>query len=149
MRPLRQELFDDPETGEIGDCLRTCLRMCLPETIGYIPHFSAWEGGRQRENLHTFLENKGYKLLEFPLVDDGRSFKNLVHSLYPRYRDFTFILSGRSPRNKDRAHAIVISGGRIHDPHPSDDGLAGPLPEGMWLMELIIPYTSPCVVQDP
>lgn len=53
--------------------------------------------------------------------------------------DVHTIAGGPSPRNCKRGHAVVVRGTGptvFHDPHPSRDGLSGPIEEWYWFEKI-------------
>lgn len=107
-----QTIFDDV----YGDCLRACVASILGFPIEEMPNF--WE---QTQDISEFwnlnngwlMENYGFKILSFQLLPKDR---HVIDGLL-------CVACAKSPR-ADTDHAVVWQDGLVHDPHPSNAGLA-------------------------
>jgi len=120
MKPIYQTIFDDT----YGDCFRACVASIFEFSIEEMPNF--WE---QTQDLNEFwqlndewlMKNRGFKCFHFQLPSKH---KYLI-------KDLLCIACAKSlKRNEDEElselvdHAVVWKNGLLHDPHPSEAGLA-------------------------
>lgn len=135
-----QTILADPARGDghdaegrAGDCVRTCVASIFEVAdLNRVPNF-ADEGGEWKWFLAMRLWARERDLdfggastsfPVFPVPVDGPQ----------RYA----LVSGPSPRG-DFLHMVIadsVTGEILHDPHPSRDGLAGPISD-------VIAVTSP------
>lgn len=124
------KLIDDPGTG---DCFRACVASVLELPLRAVPHFcgdrlrgvdielNGWSLDNWFIHVKTWAKLVG---LEVELVKNVEGWKGRgVHKGH-------VIASGPSPRDtKSTLHGVVMNKDEeiVHDPHPSRDGLAGPI----------------------
>jgi len=112
MKKVYQTVFNDT----LGDCFRACVASIFEFPIEEMPNF--WE---QTQDVSEFWQlnddwiskNKGYRAisLEFKKKD-----RHLVDGIL-------CIACANSPRG-DIDHAVIWQDCLLHDPHPSNAGLA-------------------------
>jgi len=112
MIPVQQTIFDDT----YGDCFRACVASIFEFPIEEMPNF--WEQTQDvsefwKLNNEWLVKNKGVKCVSFQLSMDD------MHVI----EDLLCVACAKSPRG-DMDHAVVWNNGLIHDPHPSNAGLA-------------------------
>jgi len=112
MIPVQQTIFDDT----YGDCFRACVASIFEFPIEEMPNF--WEQTQDvsefwKLNNEWLVKNKGFKCPSFQLSMDD------MHVI----EDLLCVACAKSPRG-DMDHAVVWNNGLIHDPHPSNAGLA-------------------------
>lgn len=112
MKPIYQTIFDNI----LGDCFRACVASIFEFPINDMPNF--WEQTQEVSEFWKFNDdwiskNKGYRCISFQFSDKDK----------PLVDGILCIACAKSPRgNMD--HAVVWQDGIIHDPHPSNAGLA-------------------------
>lgn len=112
MKPVQQTIFDD----FLGDCFRACVASIFEFPIEDMPNF--WEQTQDVEefwklNNGWLMENKGFKCINISfLPEDIYIIQGLL-----------CVACAKSPRG-EVDHAVVWQDGLIHDPHPSNAGLA-------------------------
>lgn len=143
MLPVKQTRVGFGEGNEPpGNCWAACIASIFEVNLEELPdeakHWTkgckpedSWES-HEREVL-DWLKEKGYVLVTV------RCHQLFVNGQGWRFNDCYNILSGPSPRNPALQHAVVGKGNKIvHDPHPSNDGLAGD-PDKDWYYEFFLP----------
>lgn len=120
MRPIDQTIYGDGEEGRpVGNCFQACVASMLELPLDEVPHFAQDSGDDWYDDTRNFVrEHSG--------MDFGCFVPGFPHHTQP---DQYVIGSGPSPRG-DFLHAVIldgITGGLVHDPHFSRDGLAGPV----------------------
>ncbi|MCK4785640.1 MAG: hypothetical protein KAV87_17935 [Desulfobacteraceae bacterium] len=113
MKPVKQLICKGEDHG---DCFRACVASILELAILAVPNFAEQSQSDDEfwELNNRWAARKGYKYVTIYLEKSNR------HII----KDILCIASGKSPRRKDRSHAIVWLNSKIHDPHPSNDFLA-------------------------
>ena len=118
MKPIKQTVLHDPESGQYGNCMQAFIASVLELPLDSVPHF--YRDGCDAETFHRrvndFLGEFNLALLNLDVEAHVRAFdiKGIVHEL-----------SGESSRGV--SHATVGKDGHmIHDPHPSGDGILTP-----------------------
>jgi hypothetical protein len=110
-------LLGDP-SGRPGDCLRAAVATVLQEDPDDVPHFAeAPDWIRAVLDWRPGLFRFDYRRIDGPIAfpADGAARPWVVGC-------------GQSPRGVLHAVVLAADDGRlIHDPHPSRDGLSGPL----------------------
>ena len=112
MKPVNQTIFDDV----LGDCFRACVASIFEFPIEEMPNF--WE---QTQDVSEFwaLNDRwitgktGCRCVSFCFEEKDLHFVDNI----------LCIACAKSPRG-DMDHAVVWKNGVIHDPHPSNAGLA-------------------------
>lgn len=135
-----------------GDCHRTALACLLDlEDPSHAPHFIGthellklqgenfdWQAAQER-----WLNDLGYTTAniiyngEMPIGDlfDFMAVRN-PHALY--------LMGGRSPRGFN--HTVIARGGGFyHDPHPDGGYLVGPMDNGVWEIDFLLPLNMKIV----
>ena len=112
MKPVYQSVFDNV----LGDCFRACAASIFELRLEDIPNF--WEQTQDvsefwKLNNDWFSKEKGYRCISFQLKKEDI---HLVDGVL-------CVALARSPRG-DIDHAVVWRDGVVHDPHPSNAGLA-------------------------
>lgn len=121
----RQRVYADPRrtdgadtNGIPGDCLRACVAALLDAPYDTVPHFglrrSWWEAMRRWVREH---HNADFAPL-VPVDGTVRPFLAVAPDI--------MVGVGGSPRRLGRRHAVLLDPDLrlVHDPHPSDAGLA-------------------------
>ena len=129
----------NPDAGEYGDCLRTCIA-CLvdAEQVSDVPHFAQanphdidalWLSVR-----HWLMDEHNMSLWFIPYgTDDWQQVTETCASLNPAMR---YMLQGSSDGGD---HIVICEGDRIiHDPAPGGGGLIGPGSNGVFMVVLIV-----------
>lgn len=112
MKSVYQTIFDD----RVGDCFRACVASIFEFPINDMPNF--WE---QTQDVTEFWElnndwltkNKGYRCVSLEFKKEDRHWVD----------GLLCVACAKSPRG-DIDHAVVWKDGIVHDPHPSNTGLA-------------------------
>lgn len=131
MKPVKQTIFGE----RTGNCFAACIASILEVPLDTVPNFCATsvtpEGQDWLMAANQWLAGKGLALLDVDIQPDGSLGR--INAL----SDGAYcIISGKSPRG-EFSHATV---GRyrldnksvthwldfVHDPHPSNEFLAGP-----------------------
>ena len=123
MRPVRQSIFPGDPSGRLGDCLRACVASLVSEILDDVPHFieaDDWFGGLQRwvESWSDGAYTAVCVAPSWPAIDNPPG-----DDIWPD----AVIATGPSPRGIWH-HCVLVdpwTGALVHDPHPSDAGLAG------------------------
>lgn len=128
MTPVDQLVLHDPPA--LGDCLRACVASVLDLPGQEVPHFvqigadvhgdTEDDGVAWYQEMQRFLAAHGLDVL-WCSIDQ-------VDEYLPWSVMDVCMLQGPSPRG-DFSHIVVgrPDGTILHDPHPSRDGLAGPV----------------------
>ena len=114
----RDQQHIDPKTG---DCFATCVASLLDLPRDEVPNFMlAGPGEEWWMELQRWLGNRGLQCA-------------VTKVEVRRPETGYWIGSGRSPRGNYH-HAVIMLGDDIaHDPHPSRDGLDGPVKFCYWI----------------
>lgn len=138
----KQRYFHKPETGEIGDCWRTCIAciLDLPD-VHYIPHFyqEFWKpGGNVTQLVDKATNNilrKHYDLMfvEYPVECPSLADLDVYLNYY--YPD-TYIILGCSSKNG--GHSVVRKGSYMWDPAKDNSGCVGPMDDGYYWIGLLV-----------
>lgn len=112
MIPVNQIILDNV----LGDCFRACVASIFEMLIKEMPNF--WEQTQDAEifwklNDDWITRNKGFRCVTFLFEPENR---HLVDGIL-------CIAIAKSPRG-EVDHAVIWKDGIIHDPHPSNAGLA-------------------------
>ena len=119
MTPHTQQILNEPEIGQIGDCFRTCVACLLDVAPEIVPHvYFDGNCAEAIDRMNAWLEPRGLGIIEFavPATQDLKQLYITGH----------FILSGTSPRNPKFLHSVIAKGNSfdvVHDPHPSRAGV--------------------------
>lgn len=140
-RHYRQIITDGGAGGVPGDCFRTSIGMCLGLPPTAIPHFvdtrfhDDW-----RAAARAWLAHRQLDMVELPMGTDQGA---IIAQIAASANDVPVMLSGWAERGD--LHSVVIWGGKIYDPHPSDAGLCGPHPirEGSVVEAYWVRFLSP------
>ena len=113
MKPTYQTIFDD----ELGDCFRACVASIFEFPIEDMPNF--WEQTQDGSEFWKLTDdwiskNIGYRAISFEFK------KKDIHLV----DGILCVACAVSPRSNDVDHAVVWQDGVVHDPHPSNVGLA-------------------------
>lgn len=135
---VHQTTFGGPDDApeERGDCYSACLAAVLGLPLSDVPRFCEldppWE-----PHVNEWLGRLGAYTFTFAW---GEHAEHVLRAVRP-----LVILTGGSPRNDDRRHAVVAEGDAVvHDPYPGWRGPAIlPHEEGheirSWEVDLIAP----------
>lgn len=123
MKPIDQTKL--LERDGVGDCCRAAVASLLETPLEEVPEFEHITSG-QHMAVVSFVESLGYEYhgcLKF----DGTN-KEALKRQGPGIGGH-FYAAGQSPRRQEIHHAVVIDqeGNIAHDPHPSRDGVVGPM----------------------
>lgn len=128
----------DPENGKWGDCFRCCLAYILRMRVADVPHFM--DGGRPGEmvwqEVDVWLAARRLGLAHLPFQADP----DVVLQAMAEYNSASieYLLGGTSSRGC--GHSVVARAGAIiHDPSPKNDGLVGPMENGLTWVNLVTP----------
>ena len=132
MTPHTQAILSDPAKGVRGDCYRTAIASVLDMEPTDLPHYCDGRGEAD-SGYNRWLLGKGWQIVSVPVICGAEApARHVVEQVaewsgVPRA---AWILVGNA-RGSDKTgecHAVVVkSDGAIHDPHPSREGLTGPL----------------------
>lgn len=139
MKPHRMVSNHNPENGEYGDCLRTCIA-CLTDapTVESVPHFAAIHYGSADvmwQAVRNWLMDEHNASLWFVpyATDDWQEVTATCNALNP---GMFYMLQGASDGGD---HIVICQGDRIvHDPAPGGGGLIGPGSNGVFMVVLIV-----------
>ena len=135
MKPVDQTRFGYPKSN----CFAACVASLLEISIEDVPDLGDWNGDWTRP-LNRWLAGRGLGYVEFD-TSEKTPYYRLPRKLYA-------ILSGRSPRHlktvedKPVHHSVIglVDDGWhfniVHDPHPSRDGLEGPVRGVAFILQL-------------
>ena len=143
MIPVKQTRFAfGGEAQAPGNCYAACIASIFEVGLDGVPDEAVhWKPGMPAEKswaphekeIHDWLYQRGYILITV------RTNQLMIAGSIDRFRETYNIISGPSPRNPEFNHAVVGLGNNIaHDPHPSNDGLAGD-PNKDWWYEIFVP----------
>ena len=122
MIPVHQQSLYDPESDTGGDCWRCCIASILELPADDVPDFVNEHGNRYVAATREWLKERGLWFIE-----------TRYHGNFPGY----MIASGPSPRDKSVFHSVVWKGADMaHDPHPSGEGIYGPVYEWTLLVPI-------------
>ena len=112
MKSVNQIILDNI----LGDCFRACIASIFEMSIKKVPNF--WEQTQDPEtfwklNDDWIAKNKGFRCINFSFTETDR---HLVDGVL-------CVAIAKSPRG-EIDHAVVWQDGIIHDPHPTNAGLA-------------------------
>ena len=127
MKPQDMTELHNPPSS-IGDCMRACVASILEVESATLPHFGRWvDEGASVDEMHQRMreylrEHFGFDLLT---LDPQACNPKLLPAGY-------CVACGESPRFKGVYHDVVwfmdeMGGHLVHDPHPSRDGIVGPV----------------------
>jgi hypothetical protein len=147
MKPVKQTRFTFGDKDEPpGNCWAACVASIFEVSLCEVPDEAKfWKPGMKPQDswaphekeMLAWLYARGYVFVT------AKTNQIAIDGPVERFQECYCILSGPSPRNPDQQHAVVSLGNKIiHDPHPSDDGLAGD-PDKDWWYELLIPVGTP------
>ncbi len=121
MKPVDQSIL-----GGGGNCYAACLASILELRIEDVPNFCV-QDGNWLEHVDRWLR-KNHRCTLLGFRPKGEDAFYCVPAVY-------HIMCGKSSR--DLNHAVVgYRGQMVHDPHPSRDGLVGPVEEFEFLWPL-------------
>lgn len=110
MKLITQTILGDVD----GDCLPCCIAMITRIPLRRIPNFCAGNNRNWWADCLAWLKSKGWCGV---LIKHEAAVRSLA--------DLSAVQSSAFPVIAiDGAHAVVLTGGRQHDPHPSRRGLA-------------------------
>ena len=116
MIPVFQTTFGFPH----GNCFAACLASILELPIADVPNFCDGDNPRWKADCLEWLRPFGLYLLSVALPDDFPA-----DQMPAGYH----VMSGKSPRGKFNHSVVGFAGKMVHDPHPSGDGIDGPITE--------------------
>ncbi len=149
----KQKFLHRPEIGQWGDCHRTAIACLLDIPLEAFPHFIGEYERRERlkamgdvvepyswlKEQERFLNAIGFTMMTIDWNGDTPldSLLTYMESMNPgRY----FILCGMSPRGTN--HSVVCNGGKFDwDPHPDGGFLIGPMDNGVWETNFLLPIS--------
>ncbi len=135
MKSQKQLVRHSPDEGLYGDCDRTCFAMILNLDAADVPHWYSDGGGSGGDAIKRgWLAGRGLTTASWPIPGDV-PLEQIIAQACASAPDAAFILTCKSSRGC--AHAVVVSGGEIHN--PSDSTIVGPTDEGWWWVEFIVP----------
>jgi hypothetical protein len=106
MNKVFQTKFNNPATGETGNCFAACLATLLQISISEIP-----DDLYPSQRILDLIYSKGYRFISVYDEDDVP-------------KDTFYIACGISPRNRNIKHAVIYQNGKlVHDPHPDSSGI--------------------------
>lgn len=126
----RQAISHDPENGKWGDCHRTAIAMVLGIDMCDVPAPNAevMESNEAFNALYDqWYKDNGYAAFSIGISASsvGEAIKVCNGFANSHGRNLPYILGGASARGCN--HSVAILEGRVYDPHPSNEGLVGPL----------------------
>jgi len=112
MKPVYQTIMDDV----LGDCFRACVASIFEFPIERMPNF--WEQTQDGPEFWRLNDEWANKYLGYRCVS-----MRVAKSDMDIVEDVLCIACAKSPRG-EVDHAVVWKNGVVHDPHPSNAGLA-------------------------
>lgn len=140
MRPYKQTVLHEPSQGRFGDCERTALGCLLERDPETIPHFLARDpsGASVHEMKQEWLLDLGLTLACVVADSEAITLENLLTYVGDTNPGLHFLLCGNS--RSGVGHVVVCRDGEIvHDPHPNDVGIVGPLDNGCYEIQFLAP----------
>lgn len=136
MTPQKQLLFHNPPET-YGDCHRAALASILDLPILDVPHFMHGlannEGEEFERRQRDFLSHLGLWPICIPF---NMVLEDLLLTLSIQCPTTYYLLGGSTVR--DCGHTVVgCGGGIVHDPHPNNCGLSGPMEDGYYWVTFI------------
>lgn len=146
MKFHKQRILHDPDNGKYGDCFRTALACLLDMEPEDVPHFM--HGAPEAEEfwaiVDEWLNDNGYSLFTvayssgLELVQKGMKNQN---------PGLLYLIAGTSPRGTTH-QCIGFEDQVIHDPHPEGGGLVGPVDDGLYWVNTIVPNVIKYKAED-
>jgi hypothetical protein len=137
--PQKQLFPHSPANGLYGDCHRAALASILDLPILDVPHFmdglGPLEGEEFERRQRGFLATLGYVPIIVPYVGtDGLD--TLLASIAHNCPNAYYLLGGDAGRGA--GHTVVGYNDKIiHDPHPNNCGIIGPMADGYFWVTYI------------
>lgn len=128
----------NPERGQYGDCLRTCIAsLTNAASIHDVPHFAEHNPDVQElwDSVKNWLLDEHNTALWFVpyAADDWREVTASCAMLNP---GMFYLLMGSAPGGD---HIVICKGDSIiHDPSPMGVGLTGPGSNGVFMVVLLV-----------
>lgn len=136
-----KQLFrHDPESGQWGDCARTCIACLLGLAPEDVPHEHRDMSAAEHNALYdAFLHERGITRVWIGLK--AETVAGAVDWASQWSNGLPFILSGESPRGTN--HVVLGHAGKIiHDPHPDGGDIVGPMDNGLFYVEWLVSPAS-------
>ena len=138
MTPQKQQLNHNPPIS-YGDCHRAALASILDLPANIVPHFMDGLGPKDgiifEKRQRDFLLSLGLIPICVPFSGDA-GLTGVLETLGTQCPGVYYLLGGETARGF--GHTVVGCGGSIvHDPHPSNKGLAGPMDDGLFWVTFI------------
>lgn len=129
-------LHNPPET--YGDCHRAALASILELDLHDVPHFMHGLGPKDGDTFNRlqeeFLNSIGLDCVVFPCAGELEDVLKACGAWNPKR---LFLLGGSAAPNV--GHTVVASPtGIIHDPHPRNLGVTGPMEDGFYWITYIV-----------
>jgi len=137
MIPIKQEFRHNPPHS-YGDCHRAAIASLLELALDDVPHFMEGLGPKDGEiftkRQSEFLNSVGLDCITFPVNGELNAVFAACAAWNPNR---LFLLGGRSISNV--GHTVVASQeGIVHDPHPDNVGIIGPMDDGYYWLSYIV-----------
>lgn len=138
MTPVKQTQLHDPPRS-YGDCHRAALASLLDLPIDGVPNLmhglAQGEGEIFQARQKEFLDARGFVAVQLPIqADDLKTACNAANVWNP---GLLFLLGGESASGC--GHTVVADGtGIVHDPHPDDVGIVGPMEDGCFWVTYVL-----------
>lgn len=138
MIPQKQSILHNPPHS-YGDCHRAALASVLNLPLDSVPHFTQDLGpkdGAIFERMQKdFLLSLGLVPICVPFSGEA-GLEGVLQTLEAQCPRIYYLLGGETERGF--GHTVVGCGGTIvHDPHPSNCGVNGPMDDGMFWVTFI------------
>lgn len=132
MTPIKQRNRHDPENGVYGDCHRAALASLLDLPIDDVPHFMEGLGPKDGEIFNRlqeqFLRSHGLTPVIFAISGTLETVLEQCEVWNPGQ---LYLLGGES--RSGFGHTVIAGSGKIvHDPHPKEVGIVGPMDDGYY-----------------
>ena len=131
MLPIKQRIKHDPANGQYGDCWRAAMASVLDLPYESVPHIceglddSPENGVEFNRREREFLLKHGHVPIKL-LYSGENTLEAVLTCLGANNPNTFYFLGGRAPRGA--GHIVVCLNNKIvHDPHPDDCGITGPL----------------------
>lgn len=140
----KQLLKHNPESGEFGDCYRTCIACLLNLQPQKVPHFAEMFEHHGLETLFDRMWLRETMKMDMINVPYNCSLEQLYGMQKHLNNGVYYILGGTSKNNT--GHSVICVDDRIEwDPAQDDSGIIGPMSDGMYWVTYLVPLscTSP------
>jgi hypothetical protein len=138
MVPLKQKYRHNPAEGAYGDCHRTCLAMILELERDTVPNFAEHaheQWGLWQDLVNEFLAEHGMGMFRIAFAADLDAVLHYMLQVNPGI----FYILGGSSRNGTGHSVVCVNDKIIADPSLDDSGIVGPMEDGHFWIEVLVP----------